>query len=156
VTRPTVKALVVHSPYAQEIASGEKRIEYRCWPVRYRGWLAIVAARRRESGTDAGRAVCLVKLVDCVQAGHKDYEWMLESPVPLKERVDIPGRLGIFDVTDQLPASVLALARDGARAKPARKAARVVPAAKPARKARARKVLPGTMRVAAPGHLMYR
>jgi hypothetical protein len=102
----TVKALVVHSPWAQEIASGEKEIEYRSWPTKYRGWLAIVAARRPESRADAGRAVCLVRLVDCVQIDEKDFEWHLADPTPIVERVEIPGRLGLFDVSDLMSIHV--------------------------------------------------
>ena len=105
---PTVKAIVIRSPYAQQIAAGTKAMEYRSWRTVYRGWLAIVAARRRESGDDAGRVVCLVRLVDCVEAGHRDYEWHLSGPRPLAQRVELPGRLGLFDVTGHLPASVMA------------------------------------------------
>jgi hypothetical protein len=108
--KPVVKALIVRQPYAGEIASGEKDIEYRSWSCQYRGWLAIVAARRRESGADAGRVVCLVKLVDVVDDGAGGFEWMLANPIPLTERIEIPGRLGLFDVTDKLPASALAMA----------------------------------------------
>jgi ASCH domain len=79
---PTVKALIVRSPYAQQIASGKKRIEYRVWRTRYRGWLAIVAARRKESGPDAGRAVCLVRITDCVEHGPKDFHWKLGQSDP--------------------------------------------------------------------------
>ncbi len=111
VALPTVKALVVHSPYAQRIADGTKPIEYRCWRTHYRGWLAIVAARRRESGSDAGRAVCLVKLTDCVQMGHKDFEWHLADPrqLPAARPILVPGRLGLFDVTDRLGPVAAAL-----------------------------------------------
>ena len=101
----TVWALVVRSPYAQQIASGKKRIEYRVRRARYRGWLAIVAARRPESGDDAGRVVCLVKLVDCT-GREGDYEWHLTSAIPLKQRWEVPGRLGLFDVTARVPPSV--------------------------------------------------
>jgi hypothetical protein len=111
---PQVKALVAHSPYAQEIASGEKDVEYRSWSTHYRGWLAIVAARRRESGTDAGRCVCIVRLVDVVgQEG--DYRWLLSDPIPLTERWIIPGRLGLFTVD---PPDFVAKLID-AQAKPA-------------------------------------
>jgi hypothetical protein len=102
-----VWGLVVHSPYAQEIASGKKRIEHRSWNTNYRGWIAIIAARRPESGDDAGRVVCLVQLTNCVQAAAKDFEWELSGPISLRERVDLPGRLGLYDVTDQLPGWVL-------------------------------------------------
>lgn len=102
----TVKALVVHSPYAQEIASGEKPIEYRSWKCTYRGWLAIVAARRREGGADAGRCVCLVKLVD-ITGCEGDFKWHLESPMPITERIEIPGKLGIYDCAQYLPANLL-------------------------------------------------
>jgi hypothetical protein len=62
--------------------------------------------RRPESGADAGRCVCLVRLANCVQAAKKDFEWELSNPIALKERVEIPGWLGLFDVTDLLPAWV--------------------------------------------------
>ena len=107
---PTIKAIVVRSPWSQEIASGEKAIEYRTWPTYYRGWLAIVAARRRESGRDAGRAVCVVRLVDCVQAGHRDYEWVLTGPAALDRRVEVPGRLGLFELPADLAGQVWAAA----------------------------------------------
>jgi hypothetical protein len=50
-----------------------------------------------------------VKLVDVVDDGAGGFEWMLANPIPLTERIEIPGRLGLFDVTDKLPASALAM-----------------------------------------------
>lgn len=141
---PTVKAIVVRSPYAQQIADGSKPIEYRCWKTHYRGWLAIVAARRRESGTDAGRVVCLVRITDCVEVGPKEFEWMLADPIPLTNRVELPGRLGLFDVSDQMPAQAMAVLTMMDKAPQAaappkrtakRKAAPVARRSKPAREA---------------------
>lgn len=103
-----MKAIVVRSPAAQEIASGEKTIEYRSWRTHFRGWLAIVAARRCDSGADAGRAVCLVRLVD-VEGSEGDYEWILADPIPLKQRVVIPGRLGLYDCLSFIPRDLLEL-----------------------------------------------
>src|SRR5689334_4415085 len=40
-----MKAITLHQPYATLIAIGAKRIETRSWPTRYRGPLAIHAAR---------------------------------------------------------------------------------------------------------------
>ena len=62
-----------------------------------------MAARQRESGRDAGHIVCFVPLKDCVEIGVKDYEWMLGKPVVPNERIEIPGRLGLFDVTEKIP-----------------------------------------------------
>jgi hypothetical protein len=101
-----VKAIVIRYPYWKEILKGIKTIEYRSWRTIYRGWLAIVAARQRESGSSAGNIVCFIPLKDCVEVGSKDYEWMLGTPVPVKERVEIPGRLGLFDVTDKIPETL--------------------------------------------------
>ena len=117
----TVKALVIRSPYAQQIAAGAKAVENRSWRTHYRGWLAIVAARRRDSGADAGRVVCVVRLTDCVEAGHRDHEWLLADPRPLTERVELPGRLGLYDMTGQLPASVLALTSPRPATRPVRR-----------------------------------
>ena len=147
-----VKAIVVRSPWAQEIASGTKQIEWRCWRTHYRGWLAIVAARRRDSGTDAGRAVCLVRLTDCVEVGHKDYEWLLADPVPLAVRVEVPGRLGLFDVTELLSRHV-----------PPSPPSPLSPPTKPARRRPAAREIhqflgrspKGSMEVDPPSRLMY-
>jgi hypothetical protein len=40
-----MKAITLHQPYATLIAIGAKRTETRSWPTRYRGPLAIHAAR---------------------------------------------------------------------------------------------------------------
>ena len=109
-TPSSIKALVIRSPWAQQITAGTKAVEHRTWLTHYRGLLAIVAARRPESGTDAGRAVCLVRLTDCVEAGHRDYEWLLAGPMPMARRVEVPGRLGLFELTGQLAADVWAAA----------------------------------------------
>ncbi len=149
--RPTVKALVVHSPYAQQIAAGSKTIEHRSWRTHHRGLLAVVAARRPESGADAGRAVCLVTLADCVNTGG-EYEWVLADPVPLPagRPIVIPGRLGLFDVTDLIPAWALDLAGPAVARLPALAAPVVQPA-----KRRPRRDPPGAMRIKAGYHTVY-
>lgn len=43
-----MKALTICQPYAELIARGEKRVENREWPTRYRGPLYIHAGKSRE------------------------------------------------------------------------------------------------------------
>lgn len=43
-----MKALTICQPYAQLIVRGEKRVENREWPTRYRGPLLIHAGKSRE------------------------------------------------------------------------------------------------------------
>jgi ASCH domain-containing protein len=106
-----IKGLVVRTPFAQQIADGSKRIEYRSTRTNYRGWVAIIASRRKDSGDDAGRVVCLVRIIDCVENGRRDFHWKLANPIPIKQRVEIFGQLGLFDVPRRLPAAVRVLAK---------------------------------------------
>lgn len=80
-----MKALTLWEPWATFMALGYKTIETRDWPTRYRGALAIHAAKRRPDPDDVaylweaadirepipqewplGRVLCLVDLTDCV------------------------------------------------------------------------------------------
>ena len=92
-----IKALVVRAPWWCEIGRGTKPIEYRSWPTKYRGPMAIVAAKRKDSGQFAGMAVCTVDLVDCVRFGEKDYGWTLSNPRMIVP-VPVKGRLGLIDL----------------------------------------------------------
>lgn len=73
-----MKALTICQPYAELIASGEKVVENRTWPTRYRGPLLIHAGMSREwldedvvdwaDGDLAfGAVVALAWLADCVR-----------------------------------------------------------------------------------------
>lgn len=72
-----MKALTICQPYAELIMRGEKLVENRTWPTRYRGPLLIHAGKSRNwlsednygipiSEMDFGFIVGVVKLVDCV------------------------------------------------------------------------------------------
>jgi hypothetical protein len=111
-----IKCLVVHLPYWEQIMLGEKTIEYRSWPTNHRGIMAIAAAKRKESGESAGRAVCTVNLVDVRKAGEKEFEWMLDDPRPIYP-VRINGRLGLFDIDISLDYDVQILVRDDDQAR---------------------------------------
>jgi hypothetical protein len=78
-----VKALSLWQPWAQLIVAGRKKIETRHWETKYRGPLAIHAAKKDGApirdfaqgfGYDnkslpRGVIVCTVQLVDCLPAG---------------------------------------------------------------------------------------
>ena len=104
----TLKALSVKQPWANMIASGEKRIETRTWKTRHRGNLLIVSSKSPRI-EPAGYAVARVTLVDCRPMTADDEEaaccslypkaiaWVLEAirriqPFPVK------GTMGIYEV----------------------------------------------------------
>jgi ASCH domain len=88
-----MKALSVRPPWAKQIASGEKAIEFRSWPTSYRGELLICEGR-------GGGAVCVVRITDCKKGGEEPqfaHAWCLD----LLYRVTSPpikGKLGFFHV----------------------------------------------------------
>ena len=94
-----MKALTICQPYPHQIVRGEKRVENREWPTRYRGSLVIHAGKSREwlepedmkDFADVGdplvfgAAVGVARLVDClhidrIQRGDYDavYPWLRE------------------------------------------------------------------------------
>ena len=78
-----IKALSLWQPWAEAIRVGAKQIETRHWLTRYRGWLAIHAAKKKIDKSDVGfndfaehwvgdlsqldfgAIICVVKLSDC-------------------------------------------------------------------------------------------
>lgn len=109
-----IYALSVRQPFASLIACGEKPIEWRSRPWKYRGPLVICASARPRIETDSagqylptGAAIALVDIVGCrpftradlIPAKCADYQgevygyaWILENareiePVPVKGRL---------------------------------------------------------------------
>ena len=62
-----IKALSLHQPWAELIASGVKTIETRTWATHHRGELLICSTQRPcdTPGVYYGSAVALVDLIDC-------------------------------------------------------------------------------------------
>ncbi len=97
-----MKALTICQPYAELIMNGQKRVENREWPTRYRGPLLIHAGksrswlsgetddelaeefgRRIEFGAIVGKAqlVACLHIDDIDQGKHdKDFPWLRHSP----------------------------------------------------------------------------
>lgn len=106
-----MRALSVRQPWAELIASGKKKIEYRTWKVDFRGDLLIVASASRQDDDCAdvrldpdtlayGAAVCLVDLWK-VTGDIGEYSWHVRSPRRV-EPVAVKGYAAIYNVDDAL------------------------------------------------------
>lgn len=105
-----MRALSIKQPWAELIALGRKRIEFRSWKVDFREPLLVVAStgrqddKCRENGLDPatlpyGKAVCVVDLVDVTGGEAGDYEWHLSNPRRVAN-VAIKGSAAVFNVPD--------------------------------------------------------
>ena len=90
-----MKALSVKSPWAEQIRSGEKKIEYRSWRTEYRGPLLICCSLKPYSPF-SGLAVCTVNLVK-IRRGKYLFEWIIQNPRPI-EPFPVRGELSLFEV----------------------------------------------------------
>lgn len=101
-----MRALTLQEPWASMVAKGEKTIETRKWPTKYRGDVLITVSKTPKSPV-AGKAIAIVKVVDCRPMEKADevraccevypraWSWVLEDiravyPFPVK------GRLGLW------------------------------------------------------------
>lgn len=128
-----MKAISVKQPFAEQLASGKKRIEYRTWKTNHRGPLLIVSSKEPREGGEGlpcGVAVCVVDLVD-VTGEEGDYEWHVARPRRVEE-MPIRGFAAIYNVPDERIRYRTATAADIARAKTAKRAARAPKAARSA------------------------
>jgi len=96
-----MKALSLRSDYALDVLSGDKTIEYRSWPTKYRGDLLICATAHKIPKTIPGHALVVVRLKDVKKLGDHQYAWQLDhlraiEPFPVK------GRQRLFNVDDSL------------------------------------------------------
>jgi ASCH domain-containing protein len=104
-----LKAISIKQPWTNMIASGEKTIETRHWPTKYRGPLLIVSSKKPDI-PPAGSAVALATLIDCRPMTRADeiaarcslypgaYSWVLQEVRRLKP-FPVRGQLGIYDVS---------------------------------------------------------
>lgn len=94
------RGLTVKQPYASQIASGHKRVEFRSWGTDYRGDILISASSNPRTQGPHSCAICVVTLVDTVWADDC-VEWMLANPRPVRN-VKARGALQLWTVPDQL------------------------------------------------------
>lgn len=106
-----MRALSVRQPWAELIASGKKKIEYRTWQRDFRGDLLIVSSASRhdddcaEKGLDPealgyGVAVCVADFWK-VTGDDGDYCWHLRNPRRV-EAFRVKGYASIYHVDDNL------------------------------------------------------
>ena len=95
-----IKALCVKQPYASDILTGIKKIEYRSWRTRYRGDVLIIASRKPKiKGMPCGMALCFVEIFDVTGDKRTCFEWHLRNVRPLERFIPVKGKLGVFDLT---------------------------------------------------------
>jgi ASCH domain len=117
-----VRALTIRQPWASLIIAGEKDVENRTWPTRYRGPLAIHAGQgvdrdlqpwqrkivQRINSFPRGAIIGIVDLTDIVrdapsrwaESGH--YHWVLTNPRPI-EPIPLRERLGLWTPDVEIP-----------------------------------------------------
>lgn len=124
-----MKAITICQPYAQLIARGEKRIENRTWPTKYRGLIAIHAGKSREwlEFNDESRFYCsgdklifgavlaTAQLIDCLMLadaatkhpwtrGYKHAQgpwcWILDEIQRLASPIPWKGAQGLWNFPD--------------------------------------------------------
>lgn len=116
-----MKALTVAQPYAELIRRGEKVIENRTWPTKYRGLMYIHAGKSKQwLGQDDladfpqmpfGAVVAIAELYDCVPVGKLPPDlrgnkhasgpwcWLLRNVSPIGPW-PYRGAQGLFDIDD--------------------------------------------------------
>lgn len=93
-----LKAISIRQPWAEQIMTGEKTIEYRSLPCKFRGRIYIYASLGKSDYSDEelegeigftwkdvakGVVIGSVEIVDCT-GEERDFEWHLENPVRLE------------------------------------------------------------------------
>ena len=105
-----MRALSVKQPWAELIARGKKKKEFRTWSRSCFGELLIVASKSVEAedieaeGLDMaclvfGRAVCVVDFYK-VTGSDDDYAWHLRNPRRV-EPVEVKGSASLYHVPDE-------------------------------------------------------
>lgn len=125
-----MKAISIHQPWAWAIMAGHKTIENRTWETSHRGTLLIHTSKTRSSydrematwlarfGIDLppwddmpkGLLVGSVDLIDCVRVADVASSpwvqgpicWLIKNPVVFTQPIPYRGKLGMFDVPDDL------------------------------------------------------
>lgn len=101
-------ALSIKNPYAYQILTGDKKIEYRTWPAKNVNQFLLVSSGTPSSsdfglGLPNGYALAIVKITSVSENKDIDgyYHWHISPVVPV-EPFKVKGKLHFYDVDDQL------------------------------------------------------
>lgn len=84
-----MKALVIRQPWASQIISGKKKIEYRSWQTKYRGEILIVSEKK---------AIGIMNISNIkYNPETKMFEWIISDVRKIKP-FPVRGKLGLFEV----------------------------------------------------------
>jgi len=107
-----MKAISLHQPWANLIRNGQKTIETRFWPTKYRGRLVICSTKNPKPKGEMpfGYALCLVTVTDCIpmekeheksaciEWRHDRWAWVLEDTKEFFQPFPVKGRQGFFNI----------------------------------------------------------
>jgi hypothetical protein len=109
-----MKAITIQQPYATLIVAGEKKEEWRSWPISYRGPLLVHASKyghvldspelREAADVLAfGAIIGIVTVTDCRMAKGM-YRYTLRNALALEEPIPCSGNLGLWEVPKSIAA----------------------------------------------------
>lgn len=108
-----MKALSIRQPHVEAILDGTKTREYRSRACKIRGRVLIHAARGVDAehfdavvaaGLPCGGLVGSVEVVGCEPEESGGFAWLLADPVRFAEPVAYTGKVGWFEVPDDVVA----------------------------------------------------
>jgi hypothetical protein len=114
-TTADLRALTVRQPFAWQIMTGEKTIEYRSWETDYRGvFLVHVSSKVKLTRDEAARwpaadvySVILGSVVlDHIEGQPGNFEWHLRDPRLLDAPIPCVGRLQLWKPPEAVLKSI--------------------------------------------------
>jgi hypothetical protein len=120
-----IRGLSIKQPWATKILDGEKTIETRTWPTKYRGKILICVSQKPKIDP-YGVAVATANIVTCRKMVESDgkqacceiydraWSWFLDDITPIVH-FPIKGRLSLFRLTDDELGSIRPLMKSDNR-----------------------------------------
>ena len=110
-----MKAISIRQPYVEQILVGTKTREYRSRVCHVRGRVLVHSSTRVDSehfdavvaaGLLCGGLLGSVEVVGCEPDGNGGYAWLLANPVRFVDPVPFKGKVGWFEVPDEVLAEL--------------------------------------------------